>query len=46
MTDGAGIALTVTRISADTVSGVWDGWGIVSSRTGFFCAVRTDSPRR
>lgn len=44
--DGAGIALTVTRISADTVSGVWDGWGILSSRTGFFCAVRTDAPRR
>lgn len=39
--DGAGIGLHVRQISTDRFSGVWSGWGIVPSREGFFCAVRT-----
>ena len=39
--DGTGIGLRVRRIAPDTVTGVWEGWGAIVGRSGYFCVVRT-----
>lgn len=41
--DGGGVGLHVRHISETRFAGVWSGWGIVPSREGVFCAVRTSA---